>query len=378
MKRFRLPPAGVWAAAIVALAGTVWGQNAVAVSSERAQFRVVKVAGGLEHPWAVAFLPDGRALITERGGRLRLLQEGRLSSVGGLPELDARGQGGLLDVILHPDYARNGWIYFSYAEERRTASRSESGTAVARARLRGQQLADLQVLFRMGRGSTAGVHFGSRLAFLPDGSLVFTIGDRGDRDRAQSLREHAGKSLRLRDDGAVPPDNPFIGAAGALPEIYSTGHRNAQGLAVQPQTGWLWLHEHGPRGGDELNVVEAGRNYGWPLITYGQEYAGGRIGVGTAAAGLEQPVQYWVPSIAPSGLAFYTGEAFPGWQGNLFVGALVGQHLRRLVIEGRRVVHQEVLLQDSIGRIRDVRQGPDGLLYLLTDERDGALYRLEP
>ena len=217
-------------------------------------------------------------------------------------------------------------------------------------------------------------YLASDYRILPDGSLVFTIGDRGDRDRAQSLREHAGKSLRLRDDGAVPPDNPFIGASGALPEIYSTGHRNAQGLAVQPQTGWLWLHEHGPRGGDELNVVEAGRNYGWPLITYGQEYAGGRIGVGTAAAGLEQPVQYWVPSIAPSGMAFYSGEAFPGWQGNLFVGALVGQHLRRLVIEGRRVVHQEVLLQDSIGRIRDVRQGPDGLLYLLTDERDGALF----
>lgn len=366
----------VLGAGAAASSGRAWAAEVAEplVRSEQERFRVVRVVGGLQNPWAVAFLPDGRALITERAGRLRLLQDGKLLSVGGLPEVDAGGQGGLLDLVLHPDYEANGWIYFSYSAE----VGGGRGTRVVRARLAGERLTGLQVLFSMNRGSSAGVHFGSRLAFLPDRTLVFTIGDRGDRDRAQSLGEHAGKTLRIRDDGGIPEDNPFAGRRGALPEIYSYGHRNAQGMAVQPGSGSLWLHEHGPRGGDEVNVVEPGRNYGWPTITYGREYVGGSIGVGTAAPGLEQPLVYWVPSIAPSGLAFYTGEALPGWRNNLFVGALVGQHLRRLVVEGGRVVHQEVLLQNTLGRIRDVRQGPDGLLYLLTDERDGALYRLEP
>jgi glucose/arabinose dehydrogenase len=226
-------------------------------------------------------------------------------------------------------------------------------------------------------GSGAGQHFGSRLAFLPDGTLLFTIGDRGARDRAQDLGDHAGSTLRINDDGSIPADNPFVGRAGALPEIYTYGNRNAQGMAVQPGTGLVWQHEHGPRGGDEVNIIEAGKNYGWPLITYGEEYFGGKIG-DTAKRGLEQPLLYWTPSIAPSGMAYYTASAFPNWKGDLFVGALAGRHLRRLEVEGRRVVRQEVLLLDTLGRIRDVRQGPDGYLYLLTDERDGALYRLEP
>ena len=228
----------------------------------------------------------------------------------------------------------------------------------------------------MQRGAPGGVHFGSRLLFLPDRSLLFTIGDRGDRDRAQSLREHAGKTLRILDDGTIPKDNPFVGRAGALPEIYTYGNRNAQGMALQRETGLVWQHEHGPRGGDEVNLIEPGVNFGWPRITYGREYVGGEIGP-SAAPGMQQPLLHWTPSIAPSGMAFYDGTAFPAWRGDLFVGALVGRHLRRLVLDGTRVVRQEMLLE-GFGRIRDVRQGPDGLLYLLTDERDGEMLRLEP
>lgn len=340
--------------------------------SEAADFRVVRVAGGLEHPWALVFLPDGRALVSERPGRLALVDGPRVTRIPGLPAVSAAGQGGLLDLALHPDYAANGWIYLSYA----AGEGGDLGTRVARARLRGERLADLQVLFAMRRGAAGGAHFGARLAFLPDRSLLFTIGDRGDRDRAQSLREHAGKTLRILEDGSIPRDNPFIGRAGALPEIYTFGNRNAQGLAVQQGTGLVWQHEHGPRGGDEVNLLEPGRNYGWPRITYGREYSGGDIGP-SAAPGLEPPVLHWTPSIAPSGLAFYEGSAFPAWRGNLFAGALVGRHLRRLVLDGRRVVRQETLLE-GLGRIRDVRLGPEGFLYLLTDESDGQLLRLEP
>jgi glucose/arabinose dehydrogenase len=343
------------------------------VASDEAEFRVVRVAGGLQNPWSVAFLPDGRALVSERPGRLQLLQDGRWTQIEGLPEITAVGQGGLLDIALHPQYERNGWIYFSHAG----GSRSNMGTRISRARLSGTRLRDVETIFVMQPGSGAGQHFGSRLVFLPDGTLLFTIGDRGSRGRAQDLGDHAGSTLRINDDGSIPADNPFVRRAGALPEIYTYGNRNAQGMAVQPGTGLVWQHEHGPRGGDEVNIIEGGRNYGWPLITYGEEYFGGEIG-GTARPGLEQPLIYWVPSIAPSGMAFYTGSDFPGWKGDLFVGALVGKHLRRLEIEGRRIVRQEVLLLDTLGRIRDVRQGPDGYLYLLTDARDGGLYRLEP
>ncbi len=370
-------------ALLLALLGGAAGWQAFAgeqvqiprVRSQEATFRVVRVAGGLEHPWSLAFLPDGRILITERPGRMKLLAGGRLQPISGLPEVTAAGQGGLLDVALHPGFARNRWIYFSYSAGRG----EELGTRVARARLDGTRLVDLQTIYAMKPGAPGGLHFGSRLAFAPDGTLLVSLGERGERDRAQSLLDPGGSVLRLRADGSIPPDNPFVGRGDALPEIYTYGHRNPQGLAVQPGTGWIWEAEHGPRGGDEVNLLQPGRNYGWPVITYGREYSGGRVGAGiTEREGMEQPVVYWVPSISPSGMTFYTGSAFPGWKGNLFVGALSGRQLRRLVLEGRRVVRQEALLQDALGRIRDVRQGPDGNLWLLTDEARGALYRLEP
>jgi glucose/arabinose dehydrogenase len=344
------------------------------VRSEEETFRVVSVAEGLQNPWGVVFLPDGRLLISERPGRLNLLEDGRLLPVSGLPRIDAGRQGGLLDVVLHPDYRENGWIYLAYS----AGGGASWGTRISRARLQGERLVDVEELFRMDNGSSAGVHFGSRMVFLPDRTLLFTIGDRGDRDRAQSLREHAGKTLRINDDGSIPADNPFVGRPNALPEIYTYGNRNAQGMAIQPESGLVWQHEHGPRGGDEVNIIEAGRNYGWPVITYGREYSGAEVSSLTEAPGMQQPVIYWVPSIAPSGMSFYRGEAFGGWRGNIFVGALAGQHLRRLVVDGREVVHQEVLLRGQLGRIRDVREGPDGFLYLLTDARNGALLRLEP
>jgi glucose/arabinose dehydrogenase len=344
------------------------------VSSEEETFRVVSLAEGLQNPWSVVFLPDGRLLISERPGRLNLLENGRLLPVSGLPQIDAGGQGGLLDVALHPDYRENGWIYLAYS----AGGGASRGTRISRARLLDRRLVDVQELFAMDNGSSAGVHFGSRMVFLPDRTLLFSIGDRGDRARAQSLSEHAGKTLRINDDGSIPADNPFVGRRNALAEIYTYGNRNAQGMAIQPESGLVWQHEHGPRGGDEVNIIEPGRNYGWPAITYGREYSGGEVSPLTEAPGMEQPVIYWVPSIAPSGMSFYSGDAFDRWRGNLFVGALAGQHLRRLVVDGRGIVHQEVLLQDRLGRIRDVREGPDGFLYLLTDARNGALLRLEP
>jgi glucose/arabinose dehydrogenase len=359
------------------------------VRSEEEQFRVVQVVGGLRNPWGMAFLPDGRILITERPGRLKIFADGYMTSVRGLPGISAVSQGGLLDLALHPDYEDNGWIYMSYS----SGAGSDLGTRIARARLQGDRLVDFEELFRMRRGGSGGRHFGSRLLFLPDRTLLFTIGDRGDRRRAQSLTDHAGKSLLFRDVGGVPADNPFAGREDALPEIYAYGNRNAQGMALQPESNLVWQHEHGPRGGDEVNIIKAGRNYGWPAITYGREYSGGEVSPLTNAPGMDQPVIYWIPSIAPSGMSFYTGEsgagrkdpgsggrdaAFSGWKGNLFVGALAGQHLRRLVVDGQKVVHQEVLLKGQIGRIRDVREGPDGYLYILTDDRNGALLRLEP
>jgi aldose sugar dehydrogenase len=345
------------------------------VLSEDASFRVVRVAGALSHPWSMAFLPDGGILVTERAGRLLLLSGGSARQVSGLPEIRAGGQGGLLDLALHPEYERNGWLYFSY-----TAGRgAELGTRVARARIAGTRLADLQVLYTQEPGSSSTIHFGSRLAFSSDGSLLVSLGERGNRDRAQDLRDSAGSVLRLTDDGRVPPGNPFAGRGDALAEIWTWGHRNPQGLTVQPETGLIWEVEHGPQGGDELNLLQPGRNYGWPVITHGREYSGAKVGDGlTEKPGMEQPKAWWVPSISPSGMVFYTGSAFPSWKGNLFIGALSGQQLRRVVLEGTRVVRQEVLLKNNLGRIRDVRQGPKGSIWLLTDEEQGGLYRLEP
>jgi glucose/arabinose dehydrogenase len=347
------------------------------VESERHAFRVVILVEGLGYPWGLAFLPDGRLLVTERSGRLRVVANRRLNPqpIGGLPRIAEHGQGGLLDVALHPRYAETRWVYLSYA----AAGEGGVGTEVLRGRLRGGQLMDVQVIFRLQPKSGERLHFGSRLVFDRAGFLYVTLGDRGDRDRAQRLDDHRGKIVRIHDDGRVPAGNPFVGRANALPEIFSFGNRNVQGAAFHPSTGVLWAHEHGPQGGDEVNVIRAGKNYGWPVITFGKEYGTGlKIGEGTSRADVTAPLHVWIPSIAPSGMAFYSGDKFPRWRGNLFVGALVDRSLVRLELDGERVVREERLMRDVIGRIRDVRSGPDGYIYLLSDASDGVLARLEP
>lgn len=357
------------------LAGSV---TALLIAAERTPaIKVVTLADGLDHPWSLAFLPDGRMLVTERPGRLRVIEKGRLlpQAVSGVPAVVARGQGGLLDVVPHPQFSKNRWIYLSYS----AAGKGGQGTEVGRGRLEGLQLRDWQVIFTLEPKTGTNHHFGSRLVFDRDGSLFITIGDRGDDDRSQDLGDPAGSVLRLHDDGRIPADNPFIKTAGARGEIYSYGHRSPQGAALHPGSGKLWMHEHGPQGGDEINVVMPGINYGWPVITYGRQYGSGfKIGEGTHKQGMAQPVHYWVPSIAPSGMAFYTGDKFPQWQGNLFVGALAGQALVRLELEGEKIRHEQRLFQNELGRLRDVRNGPDGYLYLLTDQNPGRLLRLEP
>lgn len=339
------------------------------------------IAKGLSHPWGLQFLPDGRFLVTERPGRMRLVsRDGRLSlPLAGLPAIYANGQGGLLDVALSPDFATSQRIYFSFAEPR--GGGGANGTSLARARLvregEGGRLDGVEVIFRQEPSHASSAHFGSRIVFMPDGSLVLTLGDRYVlRDEAQNPGNHIGKVVRLTPDGAPYAGNPK--RDGWRPELWSIGHRNVQGAALNPATGKVWTIEHGARGGDEINVPDAGRNYGWPLITYGRDYSGAKIGEGTAKAGLEQPVYYWDPSIAPSGAAFYTGILVPQWAGNLFVGALAGQALHRLVLDGEKVVGEEVLLKDLAQRIRDVRQGPDGALYVLTDDSNGQLIRVAP
>ena len=348
------------------------------VQSEKQAFRVVPLVEGLAYPWAVAFLPDGRMLVTERSGRLRIvLKDFKLDPrpIEGVPPVAAVGQGGLFDVVLHPKYAENGWIYLSYAGP------GDGGwsTELIRAKLDGHRLTQQQVLFRLEPKSRTGHHFGGRIVFDRHGYVYLTLGDRGDKERAQRLDDHAGSVIRLHDDGRVPADNPFVKRAGAKPEKFTLGNRNMQGAALHPQSGELWTHEHGPQGGDEINVMRAGRNYGWPVITYGVNYViGTRIGEGTHKPGMEQPLYKWVPSIAPSGMAFYDGDKFPNWRGNLLIGALKDQMLVRLVLDGEKVTKEERLIKNAIGRIRDVRVGPDGYVYLLTDEPDGVLARLEP
>ena len=344
-------------------------------SSEEVDFRLVQLLADIDHPWALAFLPDGDMLISERSGTLWLFDGQVLVPVSGSPDVAQVGQGGLLDIAIHPDFETNGLVYLSYAD----AYDGGYGTVVARAQLSGSSLTAMEEVFRTGKASSGGLHFGSRLAFDNDGRLYVTLGERGSRDRAQDLSDQAGSILRLNDDGSIPSDNPFVGVAGAAPEIFSYGHRNAQGLALHPVSGAIWAHEHGPQGGDEINIIASGNNYGWPIITYGAEYGSGDfIGEGTSAPGMEQPITYWVPSIAPSGMAFYSGNAFASWNGDLFVGALAGQHLRRIKLDGDTVVSEEVLLRGVVGRVRDVRVGPDGFVYLVTDEDNGGLYRLEP
>ncbi len=338
--------------------------------------RLVTVAEGLDHPWSLAWLPDGRMLVTEKSGRLRTVTpDGQISKpIKGVPDVVDSGQGGLLDVIPDPGFATNRTIYFSYSER----GEGGTGTAVARAVLDGDRLKDLTVIFRQVPKSGGGRHFGSRLVIAPDGTLFVTVGERGERERAQDTTINRGQVVRIHTDGRIPKDNPFVGKAGARPEIWSYGHRNPQGAALHPETGALWVHEHGAAGGDEVNIPRPGRNYGWPVIAYGRHYFGGKIGEGTKKQGMEQPVHYWDPSIAPSGMAFYTGDKFPKWRGNLLVGALKFQLLARLTLEGERVVDEERILEPLGERIRDVRQGPDGYVYLLTDADDGRILRLEP
>lgn len=362
------------------LAALIDPAEATEFDTKHGRIKVVTVASGLEHPWGLAFLPDGRMLVTERPGRLRIVtQDGTLSPpIAGVPPVFARGQGGLLDVALDPEYASNGWIYLSYAEDRGGGT---NATSVMRAKLLGDVLGHAQVIFRQQPAVESPAHFGGRMVFDGKGRLFVTLGERSARhfiERAQSLQDHFGKIIRIERDGGIPVDNPFAGRADARPEIWSYGHRNPQGAALHPETGELWITEHGPKGGDELNVVRAGRNYGWPVITYGTAYSGERIGIGTHQEGMEQPVHYWVPSIATSGLTFYTSDRIPGWTGNVFVGGLAGRVLTRLELDGERVSHEERLLEGLRERIRDVRQGPDGFLYLLTDSPQGRLLRVEP
>jgi aldose sugar dehydrogenase len=347
---------------------------AAAASGPRTQ----SVARGLVHPWALAFLPDGRMLVTERPGRLRLIgPDGRPGEpIAGLPAVDATGQCGLLDLVVDPKFAENQLLYWTYAE----AGEGGNGTAVARGRLDGNRLTDVRVLFRQAPKVRSSLHCGSRIVIARDGSLYVGLGDRfSEKDEAQSPANHLGKVVRIAADGSVPADNPFVGKAGARPELWSLGHRNIQGAAMHPGTGEVWMVEHGPQGGDEVNVVDGGRNYGWPLVTYGRNYGiGTRIGEEGPKPGFEHPLKWWVPSIAPSGMAFVTSDRYPAWKGSLLVGALRSQFLARLTLDGRKVVAEERLLQNLGARIRDVRQGPDGFIYILTDSADGQVRRLLP
>jgi glucose/arabinose dehydrogenase len=348
--------------------------------SSAGNLKVETVASGLVHPWALAFLPDDRMLVTERPGRMRVVtRDGHLSQpLDGVPKVFASGQGGLLDVILDRNFAQNQTIYFCYAEPVDGGAR----TAMARARLVPNgtpHLTDVKPIFHQAGPLSRGHHFGCRIVQMRDDNLFLTLGEHfTTRDEAQNLGNHLGKIVRIRTDGSVPPDNPFANKPGAKPEIWSYGHRNPQGAAINPVSGKYWEHEHGPRGGDEINIPETGKNYGWPVIGYGIDYSGAKIHESTHKQGMEQPIWHWTPSIAPSGMAFYTGNLFPAWTNNLFIGALAGRMLVRLELDGDKVTKEERLLTELGERIRDVRSGPDGALWLLTDNPAGRLLRVVP
>jgi glucose/arabinose dehydrogenase len=350
-----------------------------ALTAQAAEPKPVTVARGLVNPWALAFLPDGRLLVTERPGRLRIVApDGRVGEpVQGLPPVAAAGQCGLLDVVVDPKFADTRLVYWTFAEP----GEGGNGTAVARGRLDGNRLVDVQVIFRQLPKVSSSLHCGSRIVFARDGRLFVGLGERFSRkEDAQTLDNHLGKIVRIEPGGQAPADNPFVGTPGARPEIFSRGHRNIQGMALHPGTGELWASEHGPQGGDEINLIEAGRNYGWPLVTFGRNYGTGtRIGEEGPKPGFEQPLKVWMPtSIAPSGMAFVTSDRYPGWKGSLLVGALRGEVLVRLTLDGRRISGEEQLLKNLNARIRDVRQGPDGYIYVVTDSNDGRVIRLEP
>jgi aldose sugar dehydrogenase len=338
--------------------------------------RVVPVAGELANPWSIAFLPNGDMLVTERPGRLRIVRNGKLDPepIAGVPEVFALQQGGLLEVLPHPQFAQNQFVYLTYSKpgpDQKTAT-----TALARGRFDGKALVDMKDIFVADNMNTGGIHFGSKLAFDRDGLLYMTIGERNDRHRAQDPSNHGGTLVRLHDDGTVPKDNPFVGRDGYKPEIYSYGHRNAQGLAIHPETGAVWLTEHGPQGGDELNLVLPAKNYGWPVVTHGREYAGPIISEETSKEGMEEPFLVWVPSIGTSGLIIYTGDAFPFWKGQFFAGGLAGLRLDRIGISEKGLLGRDTIHLQH--RVRDVRQGPDGFIYIAVDSNPGGVLRLEP
>lgn len=362
--------------AAVLVAPTVQAQTPQRLKTDAGDILVETVARGLNHPWGAAFLPDGRILVTERAGRLRIVgTDGQVSAaIDGVPRVQAQGQGGLLDVALDPEFPQNRLVYLSYAEPRDGGA----ATAAARARLNeaGTALENLTVIFRQQPAVSGGNHFGSRLAFTPDGKLFVSTGDRFKFDPAQDLSSHIGKLIRINADGSVPPDNPFVGRQGVRPEIWSYGHRNAQGLAVQPGTGLLWEGEFGPLGGDEINIPEAGRNYGWPLVSWGRHYDGRAIPAPSTRPDLADAVRHWTPAISFSGMAFYAGDAFPAWRGNLLLAGLASQAVTRLSVDGRRITGEERIAMGA--RIRHVVPGPDGFVYLLTDASDGRVLRLRP
>lgn len=367
--------------ALTSLACLAMGTGALTPGPASAQSTVQAetVVDGLSYPWAVAFLPNGGFLVTERDGVLKhVAEDGTQSVVPGTPEVFAQGQGGLLDIALSPDFADDGAVFLTFSQ----GSPEGAGTSLFKARLvsEGQRfrLENGATIFKANNRAYGGRHFGSRLAFAPDGTLFMTLGDRGDGPRAQVTDDHTGSVLRLTQDGAPASGNPFLSDNSYKPEIWSIGHRNPQSAAINPETGVLWTVEHGARGGDEINIPEAGKNYGWPVISYGRHYSGGKIGEGTVKSGLEQPIHYWDPSIAPSGMTFVTSEKYPNWQGDLLVGALRGQHLAKLDLDGDSIAGEEKLLTRLGERIRDVRQAPDGYLYVLTDSDDGRLMRLLP
>ncbi len=371
--------------ALLALSFFVAGsqaQEVIEADSATTGLRIVSVAEGLTHPWGLAFLPDGRMLVTEREGSLRIVTpKGEVGpALKGLPEIVSRGQGGLLDVTLDPNFEDNRWVYFAFSEPGEDGT---SGTSVARGKLDEGKLTETEIIFRQEPKVKSNGHFGSRLVFKNDGTLFITMGDRQqdhEQRLPQKLDSHIGTVARINPDGSVPADNPFVDDKNALPEIWSYGHRNVQGADLHPTTGELWTGEHGPQGGDEINITLAGNNYGWPVITYGEQYGGGEVLEGiTHKDGMEQPIYFWRPSIANAGMTFYTGDKFPEWNNNLLVTSLRGMTLARLVVENNRVIHEEQLLKESLGkRLRDVVQGPDGFIYLLTDESNGKILRLEP
>ena len=367
------------AAAALSAPAFAQAEDGLVIESEQAEFRIELLTEGLDYPWDMEFLPGGAILVSERSGQLRVFEDGALrdAAVDGLPDIHVERQGGLLGLALHPDFEENRWVYFSYA----AGSSASNATTLGRGRLNADMtaLTDVEELFQVNFRKQRGFHFGGRISFLEDGTLLLALGDGGGyRDEAQNRENHIGTIVRLDDDGSLPFDNPWLTTDGVRPEIWSWGHRNIQGMAINPETGSVWAHEHGARGGDEINVIEPTLNYGWPAVTYGINYDGSVISDETHGEGFTQPIWYWVPSIAPSGMDFYTGDAFPRWNGDVFVGALAGAMLVRYEVEGDRVISEEEMLTELGVRIRAVRTGPDGALYILTDDENGQMFRLVP